>query len=216
MAKNRERLAALLGAKIVGEIPDVGGGAFGMARLAQILHARLTPSEGERPGRPTDPNWVVRPKVPMSEATADRLARLAEEMSTPDRKVSPMQLAARLLEEALDEITRVTQCYPYFLQEWGYQAWNLADECPISVETVQRATQESIARLDQNFFRVRFDRLTPREKDYLRALALWNQYAIAATFFYNPVVLPVEYYPAFAAVPVSFYTVQSHDLLLSL
>ena len=104
MAANREKLAALLGAKIVGEVPDVGGGAFGMARLAHILHERLTPSQGERPGRPTDPNWVVRPKVPMSEATAAKLARLAEEMSTPDRKVSPMQVAARLLEEALEEI----------------------------------------------------------------------------------------------------------------
>jgi hypothetical protein len=104
MAKNREKLAELLEAKIVGEIPDVGGGAFGMARLAHILHERLTPSEGERPGRPTDPNWIVRPKVPMSEATAEKLARLADEMSTPDRKISPMQLAARLLEEALEEI----------------------------------------------------------------------------------------------------------------
>ena len=61
MAQNREKLAELLGAKIVGEIPDVGGGAFGMARLAQLLHQRLIPSQGERPGRPTDPNWVVRP-----------------------------------------------------------------------------------------------------------------------------------------------------------
>ena len=52
MAKNRERLAELLGAKTVGEIPDVGGGAFGMARLTHLLHERLTPSQGDRPGRP--------------------------------------------------------------------------------------------------------------------------------------------------------------------
>src|SRR5437764_6934509 len=101
MAKNRERLAELLGAKIVGEVPDVGGGAFGMARLAHILHQRLTPSQGERPGRPTNPAWAVRPKVPMSEATAQKLAQLAEAMSTPERKVSPMQVAAQLLEEAV-------------------------------------------------------------------------------------------------------------------
>jgi DNA-binding CsgD family transcriptional regulator len=73
--------------------------------------------------------------------------------------------------EALEEMVRITECYPYFLQEWGYQAWNLAETSPITLEVIQRATIASIARLDQSFFRVRLDRLTPREKDYLRALA---------------------------------------------
>lgn len=50
MAKNREKLAALFGAKIVAEVPDVGCGAFGMARLTHLLHRRLTPSQDERPG----------------------------------------------------------------------------------------------------------------------------------------------------------------------
>ena len=59
----------------------------------------------------------------------------------------------------------------YFLQEWGYQSWNLAPASPIGVDVVHRATSESIRRLEANFFRVRFDRLTPREKQYLRALA---------------------------------------------
>lgn len=72
---------------------------------------------------------------------------------------------------ALDEIIRVTKGYPYFLQEWGYHAWNLADKSPIDVDIARRATTESIKRLDKSFFRVRFDRLTPREKTYLRALA---------------------------------------------
>jgi hypothetical protein len=102
MAKNRDKLAALLGATIVSEVPDVGGGAFGMARLAHILHQRLTPSQGERPGRPTNPNWVQRPKVPMSEATVQKLAQIAETLSTPERKVSPMQVAGQLLEEAVN------------------------------------------------------------------------------------------------------------------
>jgi hypothetical protein len=109
MPKNREKLAELLGAKIVGEVPDVGGGAFGMARMARILHQRLTPSRGERPGRPTNPSWVLRPKVPMSEATARRLARMAEAMSTADRKVSPMQVAAQLLEEAVGRVEATTR-----------------------------------------------------------------------------------------------------------
>lgn len=104
MAKNREKLAKLLGARIVGTVPDVGGGAFGMARLAAILHQRLTPSEGERPGRPTDVRWEVRPKVPMSRATQRKLKHLAEQASTDGRKVSAMQLAAHLLEEALARV----------------------------------------------------------------------------------------------------------------
>ena len=72
---------------------------------------------------------------------------------------------------ALDAIYAQTQGYPYFLQEWGYQSWNLAQATPIGVDVARRATEDSIRRLDQNFFRVRFDRLTPREKDYLGALA---------------------------------------------
>jgi len=104
MAGDSQRLADLLGAKLVGTIPEVGPGAFGAARLARIvaiLRNRLEPSEGIRTGRPTDPIWVRHPKVPMSEATERKLARLAEQASTPERKVSPMQMAAQLLEEAL-------------------------------------------------------------------------------------------------------------------
>jgi hypothetical protein len=99
-----EEFARMLGAEIVGEVPDVGGGPFGMARLARILHQRLTPSQGERPGRPTNPNWVTRCKVPMSEATLEQLTQMAEAMSSPQRRISPMQVAAQLLEEALGRV----------------------------------------------------------------------------------------------------------------
>jgi hypothetical protein len=54
---------------------------------------------------------------------------------------------------------------------WGHQAWNLAPTTPIDKEVILHATQASIDRLDESFFRVRFDRLTPREKEYLKALA---------------------------------------------
>ena len=74
-------------------------------------------------------------------------------------------------DDALEEILTQTQGYPYFLQEWGYQAWNLAEKSPIDLKTVKLATEESIRRLDESFFRVRFDRLTPREKEYLYALS---------------------------------------------
>ena len=104
MAKNIRRIADRLGATVVSRVPDVGGGAFGAARLAAIvasLRQRLVPGQGRRAGRPTNPNWVRHPKVPMSESTERLLTRLAEEASTEGRKVSPMQVAAQILEDAL-------------------------------------------------------------------------------------------------------------------
>lgn len=74
-------------------------------------------------------------------------------------------------DDALEEVFRLTHGYPYFLQEWGYQAWNMAAASPITLQTVRNATAEVIRRLDRNFFRVRFDRLTPGEKNFLRAMA---------------------------------------------
>src|SRR5690348_6783173 len=104
MAKNINTIAERLGAKVVAQVPETGGGAFGAARLARIiqdLQSRLAPGQGRRAGRPTDARWVRHPKVPMSEATERRLIRLAEQASVSGRKVSPMQVAARILEEAL-------------------------------------------------------------------------------------------------------------------
>ena len=72
---------------------------------------------------------------------------------------------------ALNEVFRLTKGYPYFLQEWGYQAWNLAAASPITLHVVKAATATVIPRLDKNFFRVRFDRLTPSEKNFLLAMA---------------------------------------------
>lgn len=74
-------------------------------------------------------------------------------------------------EEAIRRIFSYTQGYPYFLQEWGYQSWNQAESSPISNDIVEQATQLVIQRLDENFFRVRLDRLTPGEKRFLRAMA---------------------------------------------
>jgi len=73
--------------------------------------------------------------------------------------------------DALREVCHLTKGYPYFLQEWGYQAWNHAQLSPISVQVVRETTDIVTMRLDENFFRVRFDRLTPRERQYLRAMA---------------------------------------------
>jgi hypothetical protein len=72
---------------------------------------------------------------------------------------------------ALQRILKETKGYPYFLQEWGKTAWDVAKESPITAADVDQANALAIAALDESFFRVRFDRLTPHEKKYLRAMA---------------------------------------------
>ena len=72
---------------------------------------------------------------------------------------------------AISEILRQTLGYPYFLQEWGKHSWNAAKGSPITLADCRRATEDALAELDASFFRVRFDRLTPAEKRYMRAMA---------------------------------------------
>jgi AAA ATPase domain len=77
----------------------------------------------------------------------------------------------QIADEAVERIVAVTHGYPYFLQEWGKHAWDAASASPIRVKDVDAATAAATAALDESFFRVRFDRLTPTEKKYLRAMA---------------------------------------------
>ncbi len=94
------------------------------------------------------------------------------EQDTAKALQDPAQVAGvDFAANALREVFRLTKGYPYFMQEWGYQSWNLATNSPISLQVVQDATAVAIPRLDQNFFRVRFDRLTPSERKLLRAMA---------------------------------------------
>ncbi len=74
-------------------------------------------------------------------------------------------------EPAVGQIIRETKGYPYFLQEWGKHAWDSAASSPIDLADVRTASASAVAALDDSFFRVRFDRLTPAEKKYLRAMA---------------------------------------------
>jgi len=74
-------------------------------------------------------------------------------------------------EDALVRIVKETHGYPYFLQEWGKHAWDAAVASPISLRDVGLASTAVVAALDESFFRVRFDRLTPVEKKYLRAMS---------------------------------------------
>ena len=78
---------------------------------------------------------------------------------------------ADITDEALARIVERTRRYAYFLQEWGKHSWDVAVTSPISAADVDEASRTAIAALDESFFRVRFDRLTPAEKRYLRAMA---------------------------------------------
>jgi hypothetical protein len=73
--------------------------------------------------------------------------------------------------EAVSAIISRTKGYPYFLQEWGKHAWDRASQSPITLPDVEAASTTAIAALDESFFRVRFDRLTPTERNYLRAMS---------------------------------------------
>ncbi len=81
------------------------------------------------------------------------------------------QEGVEFTQDAIVEIFRQTHGYPYFLQEWGKHAWDAAARSPIAFGDVQTASVQATAALDESFFRVRFDRLTPGEKKYLRAMA---------------------------------------------
>ena len=92
MAKTIKKIAKQLGATIVSQVPETGGARSATSQLGRIvsqLQRRLRPSEGKRPGRPTDPSWVRSPKIPMSRETETKLAQLAERASTADRRSQP-------------------------------------------------------------------------------------------------------------------------------
>jgi hypothetical protein len=73
--------------------------------------------------------------------------------------------------DAVNLIYKKTGGYPFFLQEWGYQSWNIADDSPIDTADVKQASVAALRRLDDGFFRVRFERLTPKEREYVIAMA---------------------------------------------
>lgn len=74
-------------------------------------------------------------------------------------------------DEAVRLIVEEARGYPYFLQEWGYHVWNHAAQSRVTVDDIRSIRPVVIDQLDRNFFLVRFDRLTPKEKEYLRAMA---------------------------------------------
>jgi hypothetical protein len=76
-----------------------------------------------------------------------------------------------ITDDAIADIIKVTEGYPYFLQEWGFQVWNIAQSAPFTRDDVKGASINALRRLDEGFFRVRYDRLTPKEREYVLAMA---------------------------------------------
>ena len=119
----------------------------------------------------------VRGKMGRAKSYAERLFEFPEIGPLPPRDAR-LAIAKPAIEEgveiepdALDAIVDRTQGYPYFLQEWGKHVWDVAERSPITASNVAVASRQTIAALDESFFLVRFDRLTPLEKRYIRAMA---------------------------------------------
>ena len=179
-------LQALL--EVVGEAASSGNTALGMfidelqyvpeEQLAALITALHRTAQRQLPvvlvgaGLPQLPGLMGRAK-----SYAERLfsfptiGALADE-DAATALVKPAQREGVDFEaRALKRIIMATKGYPYFLQEWGKHCWDAADKSPITREDVHTASATAIAALDESFFRVRFDRLTPSEKRYLRAMA---------------------------------------------
>ena len=119
----------------------------------------------------------LRGRTGRAKSYAERLFDFSEIGPLPEEAArvaisKPAENAGVELEpEALERIVDETQRYPYFLQEWGKHVWDAAECSPIKLRDVDVASASAVASLDESFFRVRFDRLTPSEKKYLRAMA---------------------------------------------
>ena len=119
----------------------------------------------------------LRAQVADAKTYAERLFEFRE-VGPLDAKASADAVAkpvrargADIAPDALQTIVAETRGYPYFLQEWGKHAWDVAERSPIDAADVARASTEVAASLDAGFFRARLDRLTPAQKRYLRAMA---------------------------------------------
>jgi len=119
----------------------------------------------------------VRARAGRAKSYAERLFEFVEIGALPDSDAREAlqkpatAVAVRFERAALDEIVKQTRGYPYFLQAWGKHVWVAADGSPITEAHVRQASAEAIEALDRSFFRVRFDRLTPAERRYMRAMS---------------------------------------------
>lgn len=78
---------------------------------------------------------------------------------------------AQIEPDAVKEIVDATQGYPFFLQEWGAKAWDTASGSSISLDDARLAGELATLSLDEGFFKVRLDRLTRAETNFVIAMA---------------------------------------------
>jgi len=82
-------------------------------------------------------------------------------------------------DDAIEELYRLTDGYPYFVQAYGKVTWDAAVGSPITPGDVAEAAPEAEAELAVGFFGARFDRATPAERDYMSAMAELGDGAVA-------------------------------------
>lgn len=79
-------------------------------------------------------------------------------------------------DKAVEQILHYTECYPYFLQEYGKQVWRYLDDRKIiDIAEVEKAYKDFEQSLDESFFKVRYDRATPRELEFMLAMVKINK-----------------------------------------
>jgi hypothetical protein len=119
----------------------------------------------------------LRGRMGKAKSYAERLFDFPEVGPLPDSAAAlaitkpALNEGVEIDQDAVNQIVGETKGYPYFLQEWGKHAWESATASPITLADVKLASVSAVAALDESFFRVRFDRLIPSEKKYLRAMA---------------------------------------------
>ncbi|MFN4908534.1 MAG: ATP-binding protein [Bacteroidota bacterium] len=92
--------------------------------------------------------------------------------ATRDAVIKPLAAeGVGITTDALDRIVSDTHGYPYFIQEFGKHAWDVAEQTPVTLQDVEVAREFAEATLDASFFGVRFDRVSTSEREYLRAMA---------------------------------------------
>ena len=101
----------------------------------------------------------------------ERIGQL-DEAAARAALVDPAEvLGVIFTKEAVNEVLKMTDRWPYFLQEWGQKVWDEADSSLIEQAEIDRVTPLVLAELDNGFFRTRYDRATDRERDYMYAMA---------------------------------------------
>ncbi|MEA2003039.1 MAG: ATP-binding protein [Actinomycetota bacterium] len=112
-----------------------------------------------------------------SKTYAERLFRyrrvdsLARPAATEALVVPAQRLGVEFTDSAVEAILEASGGYPYFIQAYGKHTWDVADRSPIDLEDVQLGAVEARRELDVGFFGTRLDRATPKEREYLQAMA---------------------------------------------